>query len=231
MCPLGIKEGIWNVRMQIGWTNHATHESGVLTVCHNEQPYLHQNKIFLWCSFRFWFLMISECYSGCLEADYPADWCVIFSFMIKVWTWYRKSSWQVDMSRKMGHSTWSCLGILCWHHPNVYLCYVWSQIKKSAIRRSCFGGDMAAHCGRQWAHQFYVWHGWYMLCAFWHFKCLPICLMRQYQKKRHKNNQYWWRYCHFLLLTVVNSEQDVLRSDRNQLHFLHSNMVDRCIYI
>jgi hypothetical protein len=24
---------------------------GVLTVCHNEQPYLHQNKIFLWCFF------------------------------------------------------------------------------------------------------------------------------------------------------------------------------------
>ncbi len=57
---------------------------------------------------------------------------------------------------------------------------------------------------------------------------LHICLMGTYQKKRHKNNQYWWRYCHFLL---VNSEQDMLNSDRNQSHFLHSNMVDRCIYI
>ena len=49
-------------------------------------------------------------------------------------------------------------------------------------------------------------------------------------KKRHRNNQYWWRYSHLLLLTVVNSEQDILHSDGNHLHFSHSNMVDRCIY-
>ena len=63
----------------------------------------------------------------------------------------------------------------------------------------CFGGDMAAHCGRQWAHQFYLWHDWYILFTFWHCKYLPICLMRTLQKKRHTNSQYWWRYCHLLL--------------------------------
>ena len=217
--------------MQIVFTNHATHEIGVLTVCHNGQPYLHQNKIFLWRSFRFWFLMITECHSGYLEADYPADWCVIFTFMIKVWIWYRKSGWQVGMSQKMGHSTWSCPRILYWHPPNVYLCYVWSQVKKSTTGRSCFGGDIIAHCGRQWAHQFHVWHDWYILFAFWHPKYLPIRLMGTSQKKRHKNNQYSWRYHHLLLVAVANSGQDMLDSDRNQLHFLHSNMVDRCIYI
>ena len=30
-----------------------TNEIGVLTVCHSEQPYLHQNKIFLWRFFGF----------------------------------------------------------------------------------------------------------------------------------------------------------------------------------
>ena len=42
--------------MQIICANHATNETGVLTVCHNEQPYLHQNKIFLWRFF--WFVII-----------------------------------------------------------------------------------------------------------------------------------------------------------------------------
>ena len=51
----------------------ATNKIGVLTVCHNEQPYLHQNKIFLWHLFGCWFLMITECHSGCLEGDCPAD--------------------------------------------------------------------------------------------------------------------------------------------------------------
>ena len=48
MSLLGIWEGIGHVRMKIQYTNHATNEIGVLTVCHNEQPYLHQNTIFLW---------------------------------------------------------------------------------------------------------------------------------------------------------------------------------------
>ena len=133
--------------------------------------------------------------------------------------------------RKKGYSTWSCLRIFCWDTPNVYLCYVWSQIKKSTTGRFCFGGDMGAHCGRQWAHQFHLWHNWGILFAFWHPKCLPICLMGTYQKKRHGNNQYWLRYWHILLVTVVNSEQEMLHSDRNQSHFSHSNMVDRCISI
>jgi len=107
-----------------------------------------------WCAhclpqLGFWFLMIIGWHSGYLEADCPADWYVIFSFMIKDWTWYRKSSWQVDMSGERGHSTWSCLRILCWDPPNVYLCFVWSQIQKSATGRSCFGGDMATHCGSE----------------------------------------------------------------------------------
>jgi hypothetical protein len=62
------------------------------------------------------------------------------------------TSWHI---MKMGHSTWSCLRILCWDPPIVYLCYVWSQIQKSATGRSCFGGDMVADsehttfiCGR-----------------------------------------------------------------------------------
>ena len=151
--------------------------------------------------------------------------------MIKLWTWYRKSGWQVDMSGKIRHSTWSCLRILCWDPPNVYLCFVWSEIQKSATDRSCFGGDMAAHCGRQWAHQCDLWHDWHILFAFWHSKYLPLCLMGTYHKKRHTHIQYWWRYCHLLLLTVVNSEQDILDSDRNQSLFLHSNIVDECIYI
>ena len=90
---------------------------------------------------------------------------------------------------------------------------------------------MAAHCGRQWAHQFHLWHDWCMLFAIWHSKSLPPCLMGTCQKKRHRNSQYWWRYWHLLLVTVVNSEQDMWHSDRNQLHFLQSNMVDRCISI
>ena len=53
MSPLGIGEGIWTVRMQIASTNHATNEIGVLTICYSEQPYLHQNKIFLWRVFWF----------------------------------------------------------------------------------------------------------------------------------------------------------------------------------
>ena len=61
---------------------------------------------------------------------------------------------------------------------------------------SCFGGDMGAHCGRQWAHQFHLWHDWHILFAFWHPKCLPIHLMGTCQKKRHRNRQYWWRYWH-----------------------------------
>ena len=48
MSLLGIWEGILDVRMHIVCTNHATNEIGVLTVCHDEQPYLLQNKIFLW---------------------------------------------------------------------------------------------------------------------------------------------------------------------------------------
>ena len=151
--------------------------------------------------------------------------------MLKVWIWYRTSDCWVDMSWKMGHSTWSCLWILCWDPPNVYLCLVWSQIQKSATVTSCFGGDMAAHCGRQWAHQFYLWHDWYILFTFWHCKYLPICLMGTLQKKRHTNSQYWWRYCHLLLVTVVNSEQDILHSDGIWSHFLHSNIMDECIYI
>jgi hypothetical protein len=120
--------------MQIVHMYQSCHNTiGVLTVCHNfEQPYLCQNKIFLWCFLGFWFLMIIGWHSGYLEADCPADWYVIFSFMIKDWTWYRKSSWQVDMSGERGHSTWSCIRILCWDPPNVYLCFVWSQIQKSA---------------------------------------------------------------------------------------------------
>ena len=148
--------------------------------------------------------------------------------MIKVWTWYRNNGWQVD---KKGHSTWSCLRILCWDPPSVYLCYVWSQIKKSATGRSCFGGDMAPHCCRQWAHQFHLWHDWCMLFVFWHSKSLPLCLMGTCQKKCHRNSQYWWRYWALLLVTIVNNEQDMLHYDRNQLCFLHSNMMDRCIYI
>ena len=70
-----------------------------------------------------------------------------------------------------------------------------------------------------------------------HTICILTCQIPSYMpngdipKKRHRNNQYWWRYCHLLLLTVVNSEQDMLHSDRNHSHFLHSNIVDRCIYI
>ena len=151
--------------------------------------------------------------------------------MIKVSTWYRKSVWQVHTTGRMGHSTWSCLRILCWDLPNVYLCFVWSQIQKSTAKRSCFGRDMAAHHGRQWAHQFYLWHDWYTPFAFWHSKYLSICLMGTSPKKRHTNSQYWWRYCHLLLLTVVNSEQDMLHSDKNHWHFSHSNIVDKCTYI
>ena len=51
--PIRHREGIWNVRLQIACTNHATNETGVLTVCHSEQPYLHQNKISLWRFFWF----------------------------------------------------------------------------------------------------------------------------------------------------------------------------------
>ena len=40
MSLLGMWEGIWDVRMQIVCINHATNEIGVLTVCHDEQPYL-----------------------------------------------------------------------------------------------------------------------------------------------------------------------------------------------
>ena len=97
--------------------------------------------------------------------------------------------------------------------------------------RPCFGRDMAAHHGRQCGHHFYLWHDWCILFAFWHSKCLPMCLMGTYQKKRHRNSQYWWRYCHLLLVTAVNSEQDMLHSDRNHLHFLQCNMVDRCMSI
>ena len=45
---LWIQEGTCNVRMQMLCTNHARNEIGVLTVCHSEQPYLVQNKFFLW---------------------------------------------------------------------------------------------------------------------------------------------------------------------------------------
>ena len=143
-----------------------------------------------------------------------------------------KTLWvHVDMSGEMGHSTWSCLGILCWDPPNIYLCCVWSQIKKSATGRTCFGQDMAAHCVRQWAHQFHFWHDWYITFAFWHCKYLPISIIGIFQKKRHKNIQHSQRYCHLLLVTVDNSEQDMLHSDRNHWHFLHSNMVGTCTYI
>jgi hypothetical protein len=54
---------------------------------------------------------------------------------------------------------------------------------------------------------------------------------RDVPKKCHKNEQYWSRYCHLLLLTVVNSEQNMLDSDRNHWDLLHSNMVDGWIYI
>ena len=60
---------------------------------------------------------------------------------------------------------------------------------------------------------------WHMLFVFWHSKSPPLCLMGTYQKKRHRNNRYWWRYWHLLLVTVVNSEQDILHSDGNHLHF------------
>ena len=36
---------------------------------------------------------------------------------------------------------------------------------------------------------------------------------------------------HLLLVTVANSEQDILHCDRIHFHFLYSNMVDRCISI
>ena len=72
---------------------------------------------------------------------------------------------------------------------------------------------------------------WSMLFVFWHSKSLPLCLMGTCQKKRHRNSQYWWRYWHLLLVTVVNSEQEMLHSNRNHLHFLQSNMVDKCISI
>ena len=112
--------------------------------------------------------------------------------MLKVWIWYRTSGCWVDMSWKMGHSTWSCLWILCWDPPNVYLCFVWSQIKKSITGRSCFDGDVAAHCGRQRAHQFYLWYDWYIIFTFWHWKY--ICLMQTSQTMCHTNSWYWWRY-------------------------------------
>ena len=53
---------------------------------------------------------------------------------------------------------------------------------------------------------------WYMLFVFWHSKSLLLCLMGACQKKRHRNNQYWLRYWHILLVTVVNSEQEMLQA-------------------
>ena len=43
-------------------------------------------------------------------------------------------------------------------------CVITNQ--KSTTERSCFGGDMAAHHGRQWAHQFHLWHDWYIQFTF-----------------------------------------------------------------
>ena len=108
-------------------------------------------------------------------------------------------------------------------HPKWHSVIIRNQSPKNRHRNIMFGGDMAAHCGRQWAHQFYLWHDWYILFTCWHCKYLPICLM-------DTNSQYWWRYCHLLLVTVVNSEQDILHSDGIWSHFLHSNIMDECIY-
>ena len=126
------------------------------------------------------------------------------------------------MSQKMGHSTWSCLGIHCLDPLNVYLCFVWSQIQKNTTVTSCFGGDMAAHCGRQWAHQFYLWYDWYILFTFWHSKYLLICLMGTYQKMRHTNSQYWWRYCHLLssLLSTVSKTCCILTESNGSFNIL-----------
>ena len=51
------------------------------------------------------------------------------------------------------------------------------------------------------------------------------------QKMCHKNSQNPQRYNKLLLLTVDNSEQDILHSDINNWCFLHFNMVIRWIYM
>ena len=134
-----------------------------------------------------------------------------------------QTSWHI---RKRGHSTWSCLVILCWDPHNVYACFVWSEIKKGATGRSCFGRDMAAHCGRQWATNFILAWLMYTICIL--TSQIPSCMPNEdIPKKRHRNNQYWWRYWHLLLLTVVNSEQDMLHFWQKPI----ANIADRCIYI
>ena len=47
---IGRHLGCWNANSMYQST---TNEIGVLTVCNSEQPYLHQNKIFLWRFFWF----------------------------------------------------------------------------------------------------------------------------------------------------------------------------------
>ena len=66
----------------------------------------------------------------------------------------------VDMSGKMGHSTWSCLGILCWDPPNVYLCCVWSQIKK-CHRKNLFWTRYLVCQSPVWSSfNCLFWHNW-----------------------------------------------------------------------
>ena len=45
---------------------------------------------------------------------------------------------------------------------------------------------MVAHCHRQWAHQFYCGMIGSYYVAFWHSKCLPICLTGMHQRSATK---------------------------------------------
>ena len=54
---------------------------------------------------------------------------------------------------------------------------------------------------------------------------------KEIHKKRHKNTQYPQRYCTLFVLTVVNSEQDILHSATNYWSFSDSNIRDGWIYM